>query len=331
MSDHNPEHRIISWENLAASIELDVPFRRTIQGSPESEIFFDALNRQLGFRYEIADDIEVDFPIEPKTIAVQRVNLNEKPFLELRSGNQSLFRTFYSFGIEIVDQVQLFEREPISTFKEIWVKWNLLLEDEGILSKEKQLGLLGELWLLKSLSKTSGWGFALDSWHDTANSEHDFGLPNIDIEVKSTTSELRKHQISSLTQLLPTKDRELFLVSFQFTPCNKDVEGALSLQTQTRAIEEVIDDQELVNRFKARLRLAGWREEHSMHYGSSYLLRTKPRLIKVDDQCPRLTPDLLNHIDPIVMNGISDVRYRIDVTGLGSEIEDGDVLASFKG
>jgi hypothetical protein len=328
MSDNYSENRIISWENLDASIQLDVPFRKTIQGNPDSEIFFDASHKQLGFRIELSSDVEVEFQIEPKTISVKRVNFHEKEYLEIRSGNQSLFNTFYSFGVEIVNQVQIFKKEPLSTFNETWAKWNLLLEDEGILSKEKQLGLIGELWLLEIVSKTSGWIFALDSWHDIANSEHDFCLHKIDIEVKSTTSELRKHQISSLTQLVPSNNRDLFLASFQFTPCSKNAKEALSLQSRTQAIEKLIDDQELIERFRSRLILAGWKEDHSMQYRSSYLPRSKPRLIKVDEKCPRLTPDLLAHMDPAVLNSISDVRYRIDVTGLGVELEDVELLES---
>ena len=328
MNDRNSELRIISWENLNASIQLNIPFRKTIQGTPDSEIFFDASSKQLGFRFELDADVEVEFQIEPKTISIKRVNLNEKQYLEIRSWNPSLFHTFYSFGVEIVDQVQLFKKNPITTFKEIWAKWNLLLEDEAILSKEKQLGLLGELWLLELISMTGGWGYALESWHDIANSEHDYCLQKIDIEVKSTTSELRRHQISSLTQLVPTNNRDLFLASFQFTPCSKDAEGAVSLQTQTQTIEESIDNQELISQFRSRLGLAGWREDHTMQYRSTYLPRTKPRLIKVDEKCPRLTPDLLQLVDPSVLNGISDVRYRIDVTGLGIELEDGHILES---
>ena len=76
---------------------------------------------------------------------------------------------------------------------------------------------------------------------------------------------------------------------------------------------------DLKDAFKRRLEFTGWKEEHSRHYAQTYLLRTSPAVIPVDDLCPRVTYRDLIKIENFQIDRLKSVTYRIDVSGLGTE------------
>ena len=78
-------------------------------------------------------------------------------------------------------------------------------------------GLIGELLVLGHAIREIGDDEALSSWLGPQSEEHDFAFENYDAEVKTTVSEARVHLIGSDTQLLPSPDRPLYLISVQIT------------------------------------------------------------------------------------------------------------------
>lgn len=311
-----PIPRIISWENLEQRIDIGASFVSHISGTPEADIFYDANRGELGFAIDAASP---ELPtVEPVSISISLANRGTQQRLEIRSADRVLFREFYDFCVEIIDSSQTDGVPPHKAVDAAWGAWVRLLDRKAILSKEKQLGLLGELWLLRRIASSSGWRYALDAWHNEANSEHDFGLPALDIEVKSTTNELRTHLIGSATQLMKSPSRDLFLLSLQFTPAMKGAINATSLQSEILEIERSLDG-ELLQRFESRLTSVGWRREHSRHYCQYFVHRSRPALIEVNEDCPRLTLPMISQLGDAVANRVGSLSYRIDVTGLGHE------------
>lgn len=308
--------RIISWENIEQRIDIGASFMSHIPGTPEADIFYDAHRGELGFAIE-TDSTELP-TVEPVSISISLRSGDKKQRLEIRSADRVLFREFYDFCVEIIDSSQTDQVLPHKAVDAAWGAWVRLLDRKAILSKEKQLGLLGELWLLRRIANSRGWHQALDCWHKEANSEHDFCLPTVDIEVKSTTNELRIHLIGSATQLMKSPSRDLYLLSLQFTPGMKGAFNAASLQSEIQEIELSLES-ELLQRFESRLTSIGWRREHSRHYCQYFVHRSRPTLIEVNEECPRLTLPMIAQLGNAVANRVGSLSYRIDVTGLGHE------------
>ncbi len=307
--------RFLSWENMHERIELGIPFIQDVPGTPSAHFFFEPARAELGVR--IATQ-EPELPlVQPASIRLSVIELNRLLHLEIRSGDELLFREFYDFCCEVVDEVQVNGTSPNSAVDSQWGAWVRLLDREAILSREKQIGLIGELWFFEQILKRRGFEEALDAWHNEKHAEHDFCLPSNDVEVKTTTNEMRVHQIGSMTQLQPSNNRTLSLLSIQLTPCARVVEGAISLANIVSQLLQLSTTSELRTKFLERLQTTGWRDEHSRHYMQTYIFRSEPLCVPVDDSCPRITSNDLVQLVNNPIERIKSVSYRIDVTGLG--------------
>ena len=318
--------RFLSWENLQERMDLSIPFIQTVSGEHLAHFFYEPARQELGVRLHI-DSPELP-NVQPVSVRITVQEIDRKTFLEIRSSDELLLREFYDFCCEVIDEVQINGTSPAQAVDAEWGAWVRLLDREAILSREKQIGLIGELWFLQVLIDTYGFESALDAWHRDNSAEHDFCCTEFDVEVKSTTSEQRIHLINSFHQLAATNDRELFLLSVQLTPSAKSATGSMSLSSLVSSLTQAAPSIEQAEALKRRLEFAGWKEEHSRHYRQTYLLRTTPAMIPVDENCPRIVYEDLLRIKNMQIERIKSISYRIDVTGLGTEDLGGQLLKS---
>ncbi|MCZ2849130.1 PD-(D/E)XK motif protein [Modestobacter sp. VKM Ac-2978] len=177
------------------------------------------------------------------------------------------------------------------------------------LSREREIGLYGELLVLERLLSRVSAETALATWLGPEAAEHDFALPIGDLEVKTTGSENRIHWISGLDQLSPSPGRTLFLLSLQIT---------LAGAGPGRSLEELIAEIRgalgaSTPKFDDSLRSSGWRDDHGRRW-QRWRLRSHPLCLSI--AClPALTSDTLAAAGVDIAR-LHDVRYRIDVTGL---------------
>ena len=143
--------------------------------------------------------------------------------------------------------------------------------------------------MLEALQTVAGPS-SLSAWRGAANEEHDFGLEEIDVEVKTTSTERRTHWISSLTQLQPTQERPLILVSLQIT------RGGKSGRTLPAIINELRSSLD-VESFNHKLAGVAWDDDLSDLYADRWIVRTDPAAFVVDDRFPAITPPILS--DPV--------------------------------
>jgi hypothetical protein len=313
--------QILSWQTLENLLSAGASFEQPVEGITNCAVIYDLSEHRLGVEIPVKSlDLPKTLPLE-LSFSVEKIAGITK--LVVSCSTEELFRSFYDFIHEILEAVHTNILTPIEAVEEAWSKWGRLIERESSLSREKQVGLLGELWLLEKLAEIHGWTYALDSWHETSVSEHDFCLSNRDIEVKTSTSEGRSHLISSLTQLLPALDRELFILSVHLTSAPMIAAGSFSLASRVLFVLNLLEsDQNNLNRFKERLKQVGWKEEHMSSYQLGFVFRNSTRLIRVDERCPRIIETTLGNLGEL-RSLISSVSYRIDVAGLG--VEDGDL------
>ncbi|MCG2620858.1 PD-(D/E)XK motif protein [Arthrobacter sp. I2-34] len=203
-------------------------------------------------------------------------------------------------GLNVADALE----HAVKAFKE-------LIQSHTKLSVDQQVGLVGELLVLDRLVSTIGPDDAVAAWLGPLTEQHDFALGDIDVEVKTTTSEKRKHVISGIGQLAPNPGRELWLVSLQLTRAG-GAPGWTLPETVERVMRSVHEHAQAVNQ---KLEGLGWYRGDSDLYPDRWMWRSDPKAYVVDEKFPALTTARLSAAVPR-LELISDLHYRIDVSGL---------------
>ena len=216
----------------------------------------------------------------------------------------------YLFACAVSDRVQL-AHESLATAVDVALSsMHELLRRESRLSEEQEVGLIGELVTVLALMKTHGVRAAVNGWLGSKQEEHDIALPDVDLEVKTTTSESRVHWISSLRQLVPVEKRPLRLVSIQLTP--KIGDGAVTLPHLAEHV--VTSAEELGSDVIEKMRRVGYNSEDRSLYVVGWALRGEILEYEVGGDFPRITPDELERMGENAEN-IVEVRYRIQLDG----------------
>lgn len=215
---------------------------------------------------------------------------------------------------DIADRVQL---EKL-TFKES-VSLSVhafrdLIAGQARMSKEQEIGLLGELLVLSYCFKNIGTEEALEAWKGWEKAEHDFDLGDADLEVKTTIGERRLHRIASATQLMPSPDRDLWMMSLQLTAAAKGGEGVFNLSEMISQLLSEIEVRDMKSHFLDRLKLVKWVPDKASLYSDWYRLRSQPLVGRVDEYFPSLTPKKLKELG--LDQSIVDLSYVIDMSSV---------------
>lgn len=307
--------RHIAWEQLQERIREGIPFVHRIPppspAIPAIDIRVSEKGRELAMWVPCAfREEDIVSPLAEIDIALILTPAGQ--VIEIKTGLPILFQEIYSFFVSVSDKIQLDNFNPFAAVNETLEGWRELLKTRAILSEETQLGLRGELQLLRRLILVIG-DRALDAWTGPQNQPHDFRVGELELEVKATCGAIHAHIINGLGQLEASPGHRLYVYSIRLAPAGAmagttlpdDIENtrlALGLMAQGR-FEKVIRD-----RF-------GYRKEHAGLYTGRLQLADKACLIPVDELCPRLSAPLLASVPHRAR--ISDVRYRANFEGLG--------------
>lgn len=301
--------RHLSVTDFKSYLDTDVPINHPIPGAPRVILFTDPLNDQIGIRCPvISTDTLPASSLE--NLVVRRVQVYEQRLIEVVVVTPTLFLDAYPLLCTIADRIQVDGQAPDRAIAETIHKLGHLLRREDAPSRELEVGLLGEVAIVAALIKRQDQVSGITAWRGSDGEEHDFDVAQGDLEAKTTTSEQRAHWISSITQLVPTGTRPLWVLSMQVTRAGQ---GGTSLSDIVRRVREMISNGAAADQFEQRLYASGWREAFADTVITKWRLRTKPALFRVSGTFPRLVPDLLSTAD-IDMNTVTQVRYQIDLT-----------------
>jgi len=187
--------------------------------------------------------------------------------------------------------------------------YKALLRGKSGLSTEQQLGLYGELLVVRQLIASIGEANAIEAWLGPASEQHDFVFGAFDAECKTTTSEKRIHTIGSASQLEKIPGRDLWLISVQITRAGLD--AGESLNELVTAVAASLDTE--ADKFWNYLRGLGWRREDGDLYSQRFMLRSAVQTYLVTDDFPAITTAALKSVIPH-FETVSDVSYRVDVS-----------------
>lgn len=312
----NLGERHISSENFDRYLDSQLPVMIPVRGTPEVFLFIEPFRSELGLRIVVGMHM-----IAPETglrNVVARVIMRDGNcyFLEVVVTVPTLFRDAYPMLCAMADRVQLDGMPPVQALRATLDRLKTLLTAPESLTREREVGLFGELLVLGGLIQALGPLAAVQAWRGSESEEHDFGLSTLDLEVKTTTSEHRAHWIESITQLVPTLNRPLWLVSHQITMAGTGHGRALHALIDTlRATIGMGSDRD---GFETALSHSGWREEERERLVTRWTRRTESLAYHVTTSFPRLTPDALRQ-HGVSLHRIVDVRYRIDLDGLADQ------------
>jgi hypothetical protein len=280
-----------------------------VDGSPPGRIVVEAHRGVLGVRVP-ADGHAPDMT-EFENLTLSVVEDDGLMWHQISVHLEGNLDEVYAVLCGVLDRVQLQGQRFAEAVADVLGSLQEILAVRHGLALERRIGLFGELLVLVAIVDDLGPSDAVASWRGPLGEEHDFGLTLVDLEVKATLSERREHWISSLTQLVPTGDRPLDLVSVQLTTAALDSGWTLpALVAQARGAAGSASAQ-----LESALRSVGYRDEDADLYRSRWTLRTPPAFFRVDSDFPALTAAGLATVVPNA-HRVTDVRYRVDLSSM---------------
>lgn len=258
----------------------------------------------LHFMIAVGDEA-FDLPPELEAVSV-RVMEADRIYLDVYAkGHYEMI--FTPLANQIFFGIAVQGRKPIDAVSDTLDEFrNALKPVRPDISLGEQIGLFGELWILKNVLIPSIGARACYMWSGPAAERHDFVGTAVHIEVKTTTRSQDKHEISRIDQLRAPRGKKLLLASIQLERTDG---GEFTIAD---LIDEIIlalgEDGKAIDEFESRLALLQW---HDSLRQSSSLKRFNLRdvnFFEVDGTFPRLPDD---YVPP---RGIVALRYTIDIS-----------------
>jgi hypothetical protein len=286
-----------------------VPIELPIAGDPVCHLRLDPKNRKISLvtAYQIPEPDVTKF----KNVSYNAAVESELDVAELTVRVDDNAHGAYGLLATLADQIQV-ERLPLAAAVAVAVtRHRDVFAARGTLSTEREVGLFGEMLFLEYLIRAIGPNAAIATWQGPLAEEHDFTFEALHIEVKTTSSERRKHVVHGLNQLVPVGDVPLALLSIQLT--RSAPEGGQTLTGLISEVRKIAGG--YVVAIDKMLDTFGWHPDGADLYSTFWALRSLPRAYLVGGDFPAMTPDL---VAPVVPNFqlLSDVQYRVDLTNL---------------
>jgi len=171
------------------------------------------------------------------------------------------------------------------------------------LSREEQIGLMGEFTVLRMLANQIGYRVAVESWGGPLDGIHDFSRVGIAIEVKTEMGGSKLLHISNLAQLESSGLDVLAIARVRF----REGTDGKSISDTVRDLREEIGRTETsaISNFDDKLLRSGYLDVDKDFYDPLRFVLVEAYGILVREDFPRLTPSS-------VPSGIVDGTYTID-------------------
>jgi len=233
------------------------------------------------------------------------------PYIQITCLESESYQLFNYFIDDIVRALQAYQGPKLTLIDKILERWQSFWDNEANkdLSREKQIGLFGELnflqyWLIPHLGAK-----AVMSWCGSRGLRHDFEMANVSIEVKST-SLARGHlyEIHGIQQLEKPQNGRLFLFGVRL---RDEQTGGKSLKLLIDNIYEALSGfRDLTEYFSSQLIEYGYSLKGSAGYQSKSWEIIDEALFLVDADFPRITSALIPESTQL---DIEDLTYKVNL------------------
>jgi hypothetical protein len=139
-------------------------------------------------------------------VTISRKNSSSHLVKFIAAGDKNVqFSLFISYLIHYLKDYEFNDalNEALKDLRSYWSSYSF--------SREKQLGLFGELYILDKVADLIGWKKALLSWEGPDSALRDFSFNNTFVEVKTTLTDPPKIRIENPEQLFPPSAKSLFV------------------------------------------------------------------------------------------------------------------------
>ncbi|WCS17771.1 PD-(D/E)XK motif protein [Mycobacterium marinum] len=309
MMDEITDARHLTFASLEMLWDGGAPLILPIQGRPRCEMEFDPDAKCI----TLVTDYQSPEPDLAKlqNISFEPMYVDDREVARITVRVDQNIHGAYGLLAVIADELQV-AHSPLAAAVAAGVdQYREMLVARRSLTPEEEVGLVGELMFLNFSIHTIGVGPAIAAWQGPRSEEHDFTFKDIDLEVKTTVSERRRHVISGLTQLIPRPDIDLALLSIQLTRAGGS--GGAALPSRVAQVRSLAGGH--ITRLDLLLNAAGWRSEDADLYLTRWTERSTPRAYLVDESFPAITAEALAAAVPNA-GLLSEVSYRVDVTDL---------------
>lgn len=308
---------LLSWQSLHSSYILaNVPIELPI--SATFSLIFDINPHRLGLRLEIDQDRDWKVAAGLQNITARRAFHNGLSYVELYTNEAALFRPIYALVADVIGRLADGENDALSALDASLGDFEALLAKTTEMSREKAIGLFGELMVLQEILRSGTCGVA--SWIGSNRESHDFRMTDRELEVKTTLANTRKHYIHGLNQLTPTPGHRLSIVSVKLG--SPGAGAGHSLNDLVKSLSSLLaGDAEAFRAFKASLQRVGY-DESFAECQRSYQLSGRLMSIEVGSEFPEMSHAwLLKSLGGVAAARISEVQLEIDLEGLGAHFD----------
>lgn len=212
----------------------------------------------------------------------------------------------------VLDDKGLTNRARMRRFLDRVRDWQVFMGRSKIgLSRSEEIGLLGELLVLRELLDSSlSFDETLQAWKGPLHGLHDFEFSDGAIEVKSSVSNDYGVVVDvfDASQFDPSVVGSLYLVAIQLA----HDKGGISLPKLITQIKQILSSSgSALSHFEHKLAYTGYRDEDSDKYELAVNIVDIKRIF-VDEDFPSIRRAK-------IPNGIFNVRYSIDLDVIDRE------------
>lgn len=314
MTALRPSDRHLRPEGLEEYLGSGVPALVPIAGEPEVFLVVDPPLKRVAVRVPWSEGELPDVGPYRHFTAETTVRDGAR-WAEFAVTGGDVLMDAYPVVCAVADRVQQQGMPFALAVTDVLGTYHELLRGLGRLTDQEEVGLFGELLVLDHLLGELPEPEAVAAWRGAASEEHDFGFDDNDVEVKTTIAEARRHWVGTVTQLSPTQQRPLWILSLQLTTAGV---GGLTLPELIAGIRHKLIDGEVRHRFEGRLIDVRWSDDQTALYARRFRLRSDPAAFRVGPGFPAITIPALSTAG-LPVERIASVSYLIDLSGLAPD------------
>jgi hypothetical protein len=179
------DDRHLTTEALLEHWDSGVPVLIPIAGTPTLWLRIDPQLNRLTLRAPVPPEFAL--PINDRTLVAVETRMDGGiRYLEISTTDGRIVIDGHKMLMAVADRIQLEAMDPAAALDKTLETWASILATRTRMSLQAEVGLFGELLLVRTLLISSA--APAGAWRGGLSEEHDFGFEDADLEVKTTTS-----------------------------------------------------------------------------------------------------------------------------------------------
>lgn len=308
---------ILTWPNFRATILVAGQDRmHQANAEPLVVMFADRGGTRIGMLIESSSPATDLNPLLLRHLDVEIVQHTYRRCLSLSCSQPRFFREAYLLCSAVADAVVDGHTPVEAALVGELSAFQSLLEELKHLSLERQIGLFGELCILRQLIAAGGPSM-VRAWTGPLHEPHDFRLGRLEFEVKCSGGMRRIHTVNGLAQTVPSSGFTLAFLSVLLAPA--DAAEGESLPTLAAAVLAMVGIGTIRDELERSLAAAGYQTADAPLYPRRWTLRAPVLVVPVDGHFPAVTAGMLADGMGEGYARLREISYSISLDGLGSE------------